>query len=232
MTMRALLISNSGRPFLEHCREAIAAFLGPAWRVGFVTAASLNNEKDYYERARDALAPVGLTVEHVHWNHAPLAALERVDAIFVGGGNTYALLSRLHRAKLVEAIRARVLAGTPYVGSSAGSNLAGPTILTTNDWNVVSLDRFDALSLVPFNVNPHYLEADPAMAAHSETRDDRIREYHVVNTNPVFGIEEGTWVRVEDGAATVGGRGRVKVFRRGTTPQWLHAGDQLSSERL
>lgn len=228
MTMRALLISNSGRPFLEHCREAIAGFVGPARRVGFITAASLNNEKDYFERARDALAPVGLTVEHVHWNHEPLAALARVDAIFVGGGNTYTLLQRLHRAKVVDAIRARALAGAPYVGSSAGSNIAGPTILTTNDWNVVALDRFDALGLVPFNVNPHYLEADPAMAAGSETRDDRIREYHVVNANPVLGIEEGTMVRVEDGVVDVLGRGRVKVLRRGTEPVWYRAGERIA----
>jgi dipeptidase E len=225
--MRALLISNSGRPFLEHCRQAIADFLGPARRVGFVTAASLNNEKDYCERARVALEPLGLGVEHVHWNAEPLAALQRVDAIFVGGGNTYALLKRLHRAKLIEAIRARVLAGTPYVGSSAGSNVAGPTILTTNDWNVVGLDRFDALGLVPFNVNPHYLEADPAMAAQGETRDDRIREYHVVNPNPVVGIEEGSWLRVEDGVATVGGSRRVKVFRRGAEPVWQSPGSRI-----
>ena len=229
--MRAFLISNSGRPFLEHCRGAIAEFLGPARRVGFVTAASLNNEKDYFERARLALEPVGLTVDHVHWNHEPLAALQRVEAIFVGGGNTYALLKRLHRAKLVEAIRERVQAGTPYIGTSAGSNLAGPTILTTNDWNVVALDRFDALSLVPFNVNPHYLETDPAMAAHSETRDDRIREYHVVNTNAVFGIEEGTWVTVEGPVATVGGLGRVKVLRRGLDPAWYVAGTSIPLER-
>lgn len=226
--MRALLISNSGRPFLEHCRQTIAEFLGPLRRVGFVTAASLNNEKDYCERAREALAPVGLTVEHVHWNHEPLAVLERVDAVFVGGGNTYALLQRLRRAKLVDAIRSRALAGTPYVGSSAGSNLAGPTILSTNDWNVVGLDRFDALGLVPFNINPHYRETDPAMAPGSETRDDRIREYHVVNANPVVGIEEGTWVRVEDGAAAVGGRGRVKVFRRGAEPVWRGSGEPLT----
>src|SRR5262245_41807307 len=122
--MRALLISNSGRPFLAHCREAIAEMLGPARRVGFVTAASLNNEKDYCERAREALSPLGLRVEHVHWNHEPLTALGGVDAIFVGGGNTYALLKRLHRAKLVDTIRSRVLAGAPYVGVSAGSNLA------------------------------------------------------------------------------------------------------------
>jgi len=225
--MRALLISNSGRPFLEPCREAIADFLGPARRVGFVTAASLNNEKDYHERARAALAPVGLTAEHVHWNHQPAAVLERVDAVFIGGGNTYALLQRLHRAKLVEAIRARVTAGAPYIGSSAGSNVAGPTILTTNDWNVVALDRFDALGLVPFNINPHYLETDPAMAPGSETRDDRIREYHVVNDNPVLGIEEGTWVRVEEGVVTVGGRGRVKRFSRGAEPEWFGAGDRI-----
>ena len=228
--MRALLISNSGRPFLEHCRAAIAEFLGGARRVGFVTAASLNNEKDYCERARAALAPVGLTVELVHWNQEPLAALGRVDAVFVGGGNTYALLQRLRRSKLVEAIRTRVLAGTPYVGSSAGSNLAGPTILTTNDWNVVGLDRFDALGLVPFNINPHYLESDSAMAPGSETRDDRIREYHVVNANAVVGIEEGTWLRVEDGVATVGGRGRVKVFRRGGEPAWYSSGERIPLE--
>ncbi len=228
--MRALLISNSGRPFLEHCRAAMAEFLDGARRVGFVTAASLNNEKDYCERARAALAPVGLTVEHVHWNHEPLAALERVDAVFVGGGNTYTLLQRLRRSKLVEAIRTRVLAGTPYVGSSAGSNLAGPTILTTNDWNVVGLDRFDALGLVPFNINPHYLETDPVMAPGSETRDDRIREYHVVNANPVLGIEEGTWLRVEDSASTVGGHGRVKVFRRGGEPAWYPSGERIPLE--
>ena len=225
--MRALLISNSGRPFLEHCREAIADFLGPARRVGFVTAASLNNEKDYCERAREALSPVGLAVEHIHWNHEPVETLGRVDAVFVGGGNTYALLQRLRRSTLVEAIRTRVLAGLPYVGSSAGSNLAGPTILTTNDWNVVALDRFDALGLVAVNINPHYLETDPARAPGSETRDDRIREYHVMNANPVFGIEEGTMLRVEDGVATVLGRGRVKVFRRGAEPVWHPSGDRI-----
>jgi dipeptidase E len=150
-----------------------------------------------------------------------------VDALFVGGGNTYALLKRLREAKLLEPIRARVRAGMPYVGSSAGSNVAGPRILTTNDWNVVALDAFDALGLVPFNVNPHYLEIDPTMAPGSETRDDRIREYHAVWDNPVVGIEEGTCVRVEDGAVTVRGRGRVKLFTRGEPARWFADGERL-----
>jgi dipeptidase E len=113
------------------------------------------------------------------------------------------------------------------VGSSAGSNVAGPNILTTNDWNVVGLDVFEALGLVPCNVNPHYLETDPAMAPGSETRDDRIREYHMVRSNPVVGIEEGTLLRVESGAATVGGRGRVKLFERGGEPRWFDPGERL-----
>ncbi len=113
------------------------------------------------------------------------------------------------------------------MGASAGSNVAGPTILTTNDWNVVGLARFDALGLVGFNVNPHYKEADPMMAAFSETRDDRIREYHVVNRNPVVGLEEGALVRVEGAAATALGTARIKLFRRGAVPVWYSAGDRL-----
>jgi dipeptidase E len=224
--VRLLLISNSGRPFLEHCREAIRDFLGPARRVGFVTAAALGDEGAYWERARDALAPVGLTVEHVPWQDGP-ASLADVQAVFVGGGNTYALLGRLARSGLLAAIRARVQGGVPYVGSSAGANIAGPTILTTNDWNVVGLATFTGLGLVPFNVNPHYLEVDPAMAAGSETRDERIREYHVVNANPVFAIEEGAMIEVTDGVAVVRGRGRVRIFERGAEPRWCNPGERL-----
>src|SRR5205823_9387348 len=118
--------------------------------------------------------------------------------------------------------------GMPYVGSSAGSNVAGPNILTTNDWNVVALDRFDALGLVPFNINPHYKETDPAMAPGSETRDDRIAEYHVVNANPVVGLEEGSWLEASDGVVTTAGTARVKLFRRGIAPVWLDRGARLA----
>src|SRR2546422_838640 len=133
--MRVLLISNSGRPLLEHCREAIVDFLGDRRRLGFVTAATLGDETLYLGRAREAPAPA-------------------------------------------------------------------------------------ALRLVPFNISPHPRQPHPAMAPGSETRDDRIREYHVVNANAVYGIEEGTLVRLENGLATVLGRGRVKVFRRGADAQW------------
>jgi dipeptidase E len=148
----------------------------------------------------------------------------------MGGGNTYALLKRLQEAGLLPAIRARVAAGMPYVGASAGSNVAGPTILSTNDWNVVALDRFDALGLVGFNINPHYKEIDPAMAPGSETRDDRIREYHVVNANPVVGLEERAIARLEAGTVTARGMARIKIFRRGQEPTWHQPGEQLPIE--
>jgi dipeptidase E len=150
-----------------------------------------------------------------------------VEAVFVGGGNTYVLLKRLRQSGLLGTLRTAVEGGLSYAGASAGANVAGPNILTTNDWNVVGLTAFEALGLVPFNVNPHYLEADPAMAPGSETRDMRIAEYHTVRDNPVVGIEEGTMVRVEDGRAAVRGTGRAKLFRRGQAPVWVPAGALL-----
>ena len=229
--MRVLLISNSGRPYLDHCREALKEFYGPdVRRVGFVSAATLGDPEFYFNRAREGLEALRVEIEHVHWERQPLKALERVDALFVGGGNTDALLDRVRAAGLIEAIQARARDGMPYAGASAGANLAGPTILTTNDWNVVALAHFGALHLVPFNINPHFKDADPAMAPGSETRDDRIREYHVRNKNAVVGIEEETMVRFEDGAATVMGQRRVKLFRVGQAPQWFAAGERLPLE--
>lgn len=210
----------------------VADFLGGLRRVALVTAASLYDETAYFERFKAFLSPpppegTGVDLLHLRWNDRPLETLARAEALFIGGGNTYALLKRLREAGLLPAIRERVVGGMPYLGASAGSNVAGPTILTTNDWNVVALDRFDALGLVSFNINPHYKETDPAMAPGSETRDERIREYHVVNANPVAGLEEGALVRVEGGVVTARGTARTRIFRRGQEPVWHEPGERL-----
>src|SRR5262245_7359509 len=126
--MRLLLISNSGRPYLAHCRAAMIDFLGSARRLAFVTAASLADEKAYYEMACRALDPE-IAVHHMRWERDPFPALARAEALFVGGGNTYALLGRLRQAGLLGPLRERVQGGLPYVGTSAGANLAGPNIL-------------------------------------------------------------------------------------------------------
>lgn len=230
--MRALLISNSGRPFLGHCRDAIVDFLGGRRRVAFVTAASYDDEAGYYETARVALAGAGVEVLHLRTEERPVDVLDRAEALFVGGGNTFHLLSRLHAAHLIEAVRVRVRAGMPYLGSSAGSNIAGPNILTTNDWNVDGAVRFDALGLVPFNINPHYRETDPVMAPFSETRDERIGQFLVVHSHPVVGVEEQTWLRCEGDVVTVGGEGRARVFRRGAAGTGAVTRDFRAGERL
>ncbi len=228
--MRVLL--HSGGPLGPEGRAGLVEFLGPARRVAFVTAANLHDEGAYFERVSAALSPrppegAGLELLHLRWDDRPLDTLGKAEAVFMGGGNTYALLKRLRASGLLDAIRERVRTGMPYAGASAGSNVAGPNILTTNDWNVVALDRFDALGLVAFNINPHYAETDPVMAPYSETRDDRIREYHVVNDNPVVGLEEGAWLVSADGIARVYGTARIKIFRRGAEPVWHAPGDTL-----
>ncbi len=223
---------HSGGPLGDAGRAEVLKFLGEKRTIAFVTAANMGDESAYFENARANLtAPpndkAGFKILHLKWNEDPLNVLSQAEALFVGGGNTYALLKRLREAGLIEPIRQRVKKGMPYLGASAGSNLAGPTILTTNDWNVVGLGQFEALGLVSFNLNPHYKEADPAMAPFSETRDDRIREYHRINSNPVVGIEEGAMVVVQNGRVEVRGAARVKLFRPGTTPIWFNPGETL-----
>jgi len=225
--IRALLISNSGRPFLQEYLPEIADFLGPVRRLGYITAARLGDAESRYAAAADALRGIGVVAEHFQADAALPARIEAAEAVFVGGGNTYALLQRLRECGALVALNARVRRGMPYIGTSAGSNIAGFNILCTNDWNVVGATRFDAMGLVPWTLNPHYLETDLAMAPGSETRDDRIREYHAVNSNPVLGVEESTAIRIEQGSAKVVGRGRAKLFRRGQPPHWLAAGESL-----
>ncbi len=225
--IRALLISNSGRPFLQFCLPEITDFLGPVRRLGYITAARLGDAESRFAAAANALGTIGVTAEHFQADAELPARIKAAEAVFVGGGNTYVLLQQLRECGALAALVERARGGMPYIGTSAGSNIAGHNILCTNDWNVVGATRFDAMGLVPWTLNPHYLEADPAMAPGSETRDDRIREYHAVNTNPVLGVEESTAIRVERGNAMVVGSGRAKLFRRGQPVHWLASGDAL-----
>ncbi len=222
------LFLHSGGPMGEIARKELVKFLEGKNPVGFISAADLEDEKAYFSRVQGVLNQLGIKAVHIRWNQNPLKTLSKAQALYVGGGNTYALLKRLGQANLIKPIRERVKNGMPYIGSSAGSNLAGPTILTTNDWNVVGLSRFKALNLVPFNINPHYRETDPVMAPFSETRDDRIREYHVVNQNPVIGIEEGSMLVVEEGRVRVLGSSRAKLFRPGLKSVWFKSGEKIS----
>lgn len=214
---RLLLISNStqhGRGYLEHAEEELRHILHGLQRVLFIPYA-LKDRDGYAEIARAKFSQMGWALESIHRAPDPRKAAESAEAIFIGGGNTFRLLRTLYEYRLLEPIRLRVEGGMPYLGSSAGSVVACPTIKTTNDMPIVEPPSLNALGLVAFQINAHYLDPDPNSTHMGETREVRLREFHEENETPVVGIREGSMLRIENGAITLKGTTGAKIFRRG-----------------
>jgi dipeptidase E len=229
MTKRLLLISNStqhGSGYLDHCAAAIQGFLGSARRVAFVPYAMADHD-GYARRTCERFTQLGYEMESVHTAADPVASIRAADAVFIGGGSTFRLLDWLYRTGLLDALRERTEAGMPYVGSSAGSNVACVTIKTTNDMPIVEPPSFAGIALVPFNINPHYLDPDPTSTHQGETREERIRQFHEENTAVVVGLREGSWLRIEGPRVALGGTTGARVFRRGEPPQEHAPGSSL-----
>ena len=226
---RLLLLSNStnhGSGYLDHAMDAVVSFLGPARRVLFVPFA-LRDHEAYAAKARPRFAAAGLELRALTADAAGMAALEAAEAVFVGGGNTFRLLDRLQRSGALDVLRRRASAGMPYLGASAGTNIAAPTIRTTNDMPIVQPAGFSALGLVPFQINPHYIDADPSSRHMGETREERLREYLEENEAPVLGLREGAWLRVEGSEARLEGGNGARLFRRGAEPEEIAPGAAL-----
>ena len=215
--------------------ETLDAFLGPVRSALFVAHATEDREKTTaWMRASPFAA--GRALVGLHAEADPAAAVERAEAFYVGGGNTFRLLHDLQRLGVLDAVRRRVLAGTPYVGISAGTNLACPTIRTTNDMPIVWPSSPDALGLVPFQVNPHYVpgafyqrEVDWYVRYGGETRDDRLREFHERNDVPILALREGAIRRVAGGRARAVGAAGARLFRRGVATEDLPTGADVST---
>ena len=230
--MKLLLISNStnaGEEYLRYPLDAIDRFLGGVREVTFVPYAAVTFSYDEYERkVQERLSERGIRVRSVHREADPAAAIRDARAICVGGGNTFALLKKMQEQGLPEAIRERIEAGVPYLGWSAGSNVACPTISTTNDMPIVEPQSFRAIGAVPFQINPHYLDANPEGHA-GETREQRIREY--IEANPdrwVAGLREGCMLRYEQGRLELEGKRPMRIFRKGREAFEAAPGDDLS----
>lgn len=215
--MKLLLLSNSGEPLYEWCKEEIARFWNSNEELTFISAATVYSPIQYFEKAKDCLKEVGLNLRHLELNDNPKKLVEEAKGFLVGGGNTYHLLKKLQEEKLLNLLREKVLGGTPYIGLSAGANIAGKSILTTNDWNVIRSTVFDGLNVIPFNINPHYVDPHDKQNFSAESKDDRIFEYFEFNEEPVVALEEKTLLAIEDKTITVGGLGRVKLFRKNKT---------------
>ena len=217
--MRLLLNSSSnvhGYGYLDHVEPELRRFLHGARTVAFVPFAAFDHLA-YTARVRARLALMELEV-------LEFDQLDRADTVFVGGGNTFRLLKKLYQLNYFDRIRERVRAGTPYIGSSAGSMVACPTIRTTNDMPIVECPTLNAFGFIGFQLNCHYLDPDPASTHKGETREERLREFHEENATPVLGLREGTMLLVQDGTAKLAGLKPARVFRRDHEPVEIEPG--------
>ncbi len=233
-TRRLLLISNStlhGSGYLVHAESEIRDFLGELKHVLFVPFA-LRDQDHYAARARGRFRKMGYELTSIHTAANPVQAVKETDAMFIGGGNTFRLLKALYEFDLLDVIRERVDAGMPYIGSSAGSNMACPTIRTTNDMPIVEPPSFDALGLVSFQINPHYLDPDPNSKHMGETREERIIQFLEENETPVVGLREGAMLRIENGETILRGSTGARIFRRGSEPLEISPGAKLDLDTV
>jgi len=217
---RVLLISNStlyGSGYLDHAAAEIRDFLGDLKRVLFVPFA-LYDRDAYAATAKNRFDRLGYDLTSIHNAPNPVKAVNDSEAVFIGGGNTFRLLKCLYDFNLLEPIRRSVLDGMPYVGSSAGSNVAGPTIKTTKDMPIVQPPSFDALGLVPFQISPHFQDPDPNSTHMGETQEERILQFLEENDTTVAGLREGAMVRVENATTTLKGSSGARIFRKGHAP--------------
>ena len=231
--MKLLLISNStnaGEEYLDYPKYNIKDFLGdkPVKALFLPYAAVTFSFDDYEAKVANRFNEVGHDVVSIHRFKDPVQAVEEAEAIVVGGGNTWQLLKMTQDNGLIEPIRKKVMSGTPYIGWSAGSNMACPTIRTTNDMPIIEPDSFNALKLIPFQINPHYLDANPDGHA-GETRQQRIEEFMEINPGMyIAGLREGTMLHLEDKALKLVGPRDMRIFRKGDTPYEVSAGDGLN----
>lgn len=186
------------------------------------------SHEDYTDKVRVAFAKINILVTGLHEYDSPIGAIEKAEGIFTGGGNTFLLVAQLYKFKVMEVLATVLKTGTPYLGTSAGSNITGLTMQTTNDMPIIYPPSFQTLGLIPFNLNPHYLDADLQSKHMGETRETRIKEFHQFNSTPVLGLREGSWLDVKGEKILLKGALTARVFRQSQNPIEIENGSDLS----
>ncbi|NIG54173.1 dipeptidase PepE [Chitinophaga sp. Cy-1792] len=218
-----------GEEYLAYLRPVLEKLFAGVKEIVFIPYARPGgiSHDDYTSKAAGAFKELGIAVRGLHTFDNPAAALDQAQGIFTGGGNTFVLVKALHDNGLMQHLKQVAEKGTPYLGCSAGTNIGGQTMQTTNDMPIVYPSSFQTTGLVPFNINPHYL--DPIEGSHhmGETRETRIREFHSQNTTPVVGLREGSWLQVNGEEITLGGKLTARIFEQGKAAYEVESGSTL-----
>ena len=222
--MKKLIIASTstlfGSDYLEYLMEELKELFKHSKSIIFIPYARPGGitHNTYTELARNAFKAIGKDLKGIHEFENPSLAIQNAKGIFTGGGNTFVLVNKLYKNNLLNAIIESVNNGTPYLGTSAGSNICGLTMNTTNDMPIVYPPSFKTFGFVPFNINPHYLDPDPSSKHMGETRETRIKEFHLYNTQPVVGLREGSWLDVKDEDIILKGSLSARIFEYGKKP--------------
>ncbi|MCL1664978.1 dipeptidase PepE [Elizabethkingia ursingii] len=230
--MNILLASTStlfGGQYLEYIREEIIKLFNGADEIIFVPFARPGgiSHDEYTDKARSFFSTINIKVKGLHEFDNPIEALNEAKGYFTGGGNTFLLVKTLHEQGLLSVLKQNVESGKPYMGASAGSNIGGLNMRTTNDMPIVYPPSFECMGLVPFNLNPHYLDPNPELHHNGETRETRILEFLTQNNTPVVGLREGNWIRRIGDKITTEGSELTRIFERGKEPYEIEAGSEL-----
>ena len=220
---KLLIVSTStihGMPYLEYLFDEIKDFFNGVSELIFIPYARPSGVTydEYTSAAREKFEMIGIKIKGIHEFSDPVKAIENAQGVFTGGGNSFVLLDELHKNGLIKPLRKRIESGMPYMGTSAGSNVTGRTIGTTNDMPIVYPSTFEALDVIPWNINPHYLDPDPDSKHKGETRQTRIEEFLVFNNIKVVGLREGSWLRFDNGEVTLKGPLTARIFIQGKEP--------------
>lgn len=218
-----------GGEYLDYVLEDIKRLFENTDTVLFVPYARPGgiSHDEYTEIAAKAFRKIDKKLIGLHTFNNPIDAIKNAGGIFTGGGNTFVLVNALYGLELMQPLREAIFNGLPYLGTSAGSNICGVTMMTTNDMPIAYPPSFKTLGVIPFNINPHYLDPDPSSKHMGETRETRIKEFHTQNTIPVVGLREGSWLQVDDHKITLKGTLQARIFEQGKEPYELDTGKEI-----
>lgn len=230
--MNIILASTStlfGGSYLEYLKSEIQNLFRETNEVIFVPYARPGgiSHEQYTEKAREFFTQINIKVKGLHEFEDKIEAVNNAKGIFTGGGNTFLLVKTLHEENLMKILKENVENGTPYLGCSAGSNIGGLNMKTTNDMPIVYPPSFECMGLVPFNINPHYLDPNPHLKHNGETRETRIKEFLTQNNTKVVGLREGNWIRKIGQKITVEGKELTRIFEKNKEPYEIAPGTEL-----